>query len=163
MANYRTTLAKENRALWYNIRRRVARIQKKYPNTPGLNSRIFKEFNPSTKGLSIKELTTQRRQLLYMAGLRTLTVKGAKRYQQIYESITNSFNAKVDEDVFWSNYHKLVEENELNEKIIYNDEKVEALVEMSVNGESDINKIKERLNEIDEAQDIIEDTDWYKL
>lgn len=170
--NDRARYAKENRQLWYNLKRRVERIKRKYGYDPKEISKILKNFKSSTRGLSMEQLERQRREILYMEGLKTTHMKSFRNYLR-FEGIIKNMDEDTLQD-FWSIYNKLVVENQLFEKMKYevfeeiesqlnspnssgmsNDE-IAYRVKVKVTGQNQGNILINQGLEIDEQSDILD-------
>lgn len=139
-------IAKENQRIYKNVSRRIERVAKKY----GENAFIVREWkkanvSPTTRGLSLQQLTEQSAQLHRFETLKSSTVKGYKNYLKWSENVVNLAFADIDESELYKLYNKFVEENGLIAKYKY--EAFDVITEMLIDGESE-ETIRERVMEL---------------
>lgn len=109
----RSQLAAENRKLIRNLKRRIHNLNKKYGATPATSKLISMGTPLYTKGLTLQQLKDQKRDLIYISGLKTSYVKGMKSFTEHWEKIDTFFKEKGEytKDKFWEIYNKFVEEH----------------------------------------------------
>lgn len=149
-------LAKENQKLLKNIKRRFANLERKYGSTIAIETFRKRNIPLTTRGLSLKDLQQQHRNLTYISSLKTSTVKGQKQYEKSFKPIENALKDTNVSDKFFELYNKFIEENRWMEKYKY--EIFDTLLEEINENKSDeeiFNSIKEKINDL-ETEDIIE-------
>ena len=139
-------IAKENQRRYKNISRRIERIENKY----GSNAYIVKKWkeanvSPTTRGLSLQELSKQSAQLYQFDTLKSSTIKGYKNYLKWEEDVNSLALEGIDESELYKLYNKFVEENGLIAKYKY--EAFDVITEMLIDGQSD-EAIRERVMEL---------------
>lgn len=146
----RKQLAKENQRLARNIKRRLARLDKKY----GEESFFVRKLNKmplnifGTRGKSIEELKKQYRELRYLDELKTSYVKGQKNFDTFWNDIKNYGYEAYDK--FSRLYNRFVEENGMLEKYKY--EIVDKIADFAEQG---LSEYEIRQNIFDEYEKVI--------
>lgn len=110
----RLAQAKVNQRLLKNIKRRIARLEKnisKYGKSPALEKLDELNIPMHTRGLSLDELKSQYRDLMYFQTLRTSYVKGLKNYSSRWKGISPKLDDKEYSARFSSLYSRFVEEH----------------------------------------------------
>lgn len=123
----RENLLKESRRIYRNLSKRMRRIQglSDLQDIPDYAFYKFRELQENTprdiRTLNDEELLQYYRDLKYISGLKSSTVKGAKSIQNKWEPVREILNtlSKDTKDKFWSVYKRLYEEGGVRERFKY--------------------------------------------
>lgn len=120
----RTVAVQDLRREYQNLKRRIQNIEKKYGKTvPAVEQYYEKGLDKlSTKGKSIEKLGELRKDIDYLSGLSTSTLKGAENFIQHIEPIISLYDDPFTRGVYdtiMTMYNRMVEEVGILEKFKY--------------------------------------------
>lgn len=153
----RQTIEQESRKLYRNLSRRIKAIQSQETPVADYAVKDFRELQEKyprkLADMNDKQLREYYRDLRYISGLKTSTVKGALEAAKTFNPIVEKlrvFSPKT-EDKFWKIYGKLFENNALLEKFKY---EVFESIQTQLYGGLDVDDIIQNIEEAyQEAQE----------